>query len=67
MRNIHEVNFLVDVDGKVYGADFRVWKSLNLSTLDPVFGHHLFLSGQLGSPLSKAGSMMDRSLGFWIV
>jgi len=32
---INEVNFLVDIEGKVYGADFRVWKSLNLRTLDP--------------------------------
>eukprot|EP00435_Cladocopium_sp_Y103_P034699 s2378_g9.t1 len=32
---IHHVNFLIDYDGKVYGADFRVWRSLNLITLDP--------------------------------
>eukprot|EP00435_Cladocopium_sp_Y103_P021134 s799_g5.t1 len=31
--NIDQVNFLVDSTGKVYGADFRVWKPLNLTTL----------------------------------
>ena len=32
-NNIHEVNFLVDEDGRIYGADFRVWKSMRLTTL----------------------------------
>jgi hypothetical protein len=27
------LNFLVDRDGRVYGADFRVWKAMNLTTL----------------------------------
>ena len=33
--NIEEVNFLVDDKGKVYGADFRIWKPLKLTTLHP--------------------------------
>eukprot|EP00435_Cladocopium_sp_Y103_P055969 s825_g18.t1 len=32
---IHSVNFLVDDNGKLYGADYRVWRSLRLTTLDP--------------------------------
>ena len=32
-NNIHDVNFLVDEDGRIYGADFRVWKSMRLTTL----------------------------------
>eukprot|EP00435_Cladocopium_sp_Y103_P053215 s2024_g17.t1 len=31
--DIDQVNFLIDQYGKVYGADFRVWKPLNLTTL----------------------------------
>ena len=31
--DLHDINFLVDDDGKVYGADFRVWKSMRLTTL----------------------------------
>ena len=54
MRDIHQVNFLVDVDGKVYGADFRVWKSLNLSTLDPAFWPPSF-------PLRAAGRTIEQS------
>eukprot|EP00435_Cladocopium_sp_Y103_P031943 s1553_g8.t1 len=33
--DILDVNFLVDHEGRIYGADFRVWKSLNLVTLLP--------------------------------
>ena len=33
--DIQDVNFLVDVQGKVYGADYRVWRPLNLTTLHP--------------------------------
>eukprot|EP00438_Fugacium_kawagutii_P005625 Skav235143 [mRNA] locus=scaffold1072:54894:59036:- [translate_table: standard] len=33
---LNDVNFLVDAHGKVYGADFRVWTTLKLSTLDPL-------------------------------
>ena len=29
------VNFLTDEGGVVYGADYRVWRSLNLTTLSP--------------------------------
>eukprot|EP00438_Fugacium_kawagutii_P000487 Skav216947 [mRNA] locus=scaffold3396:193301:197611:+ [translate_table: standard] len=32
---LHDVNFLVDAEGKVYGADFRVWRTLHLTTLPP--------------------------------
>ena len=31
------VNFLVDHAGTIYGADFRVWRTLNLVTLAPEF------------------------------
>ena len=31
---IHNVNFLVDDQGKIYGADFRLWKTVKLTTLD---------------------------------
>ena len=34
--DIEGVNFLVDARGKIYGADFRVWKPLNLTTLHPM-------------------------------
>eukprot|EP00435_Cladocopium_sp_Y103_P037958 s173_g10.t1 len=33
--DIHDVNFLVDEKGKIYGADFRVWRALRLTTLHP--------------------------------
>ena len=32
-HEIHDVNFLVDDEGKIYGADFRIWKSIRLTTL----------------------------------
>eukprot|EP00435_Cladocopium_sp_Y103_P071401 s259_g37.t1 len=35
MLDINLVNFLVDFQGKIYGADFRVWKPLNLVTVLP--------------------------------
>jgi len=31
--DIQMVNFLMDMEGKVYGADFRVWKTMRLTTL----------------------------------
>eukprot|EP00438_Fugacium_kawagutii_P027064 Skav214855 [mRNA] locus=scaffold16:296995:306518:- [translate_table: standard] len=34
-HGLDHINFLLDGVGKVYGADFRVWKSLRLTTLDP--------------------------------
>jgi hypothetical protein len=34
-QNIQDVNHLVDDEGRVYGAEFRIWKALNLRTLDP--------------------------------
>eukprot|EP00435_Cladocopium_sp_Y103_P056717 s1644_g19.t1 len=32
---IYDVNFVVDASGKVFGADYRVWRTLNLTTLNP--------------------------------
>ena len=34
---IHHVKFLVDEHGKIYGADYRIWRALRLITLDPAF------------------------------
>jgi len=34
-HDIFFVNFLVDQAGKLYGTDFRLWRPLNLTTLDP--------------------------------
>eukprot|EP00435_Cladocopium_sp_Y103_P041171 s401_g11.t1 len=33
--DIDFVNFLVGSEGRIFGADFRVWKALNLRTLSP--------------------------------
>ena len=33
--NLHHVRFLVDLEGRVYGADYRVWRPLCLMAIDP--------------------------------
>ena len=32
--NIHSVNFLRDSGGRIYGADFRAWRSFDLETIE---------------------------------
>ena len=50
-----ECNFLVDDSGKIFGADFRVWKSMRLFTLDsaiwPPSANRLFGNGASPSSL----------------
>jgi len=53
--DILHVNFLVDNHGKIYGADFRVWKPLNLCTLDPTAWPPSFSVRAAGPWISPAG------------
>ena len=50
-----DCNFLVDDTGKIFGADFRIWRSLRLFTLDnafwPPITHRLFGNGVVQSCL----------------
>ena len=55
--DIDGVNFLVDCQGKIYGADYRVWKPLNLTTLHPMAWPPL-----MESPIQASGTA-DTSIG----
>ena len=52
-HDIHSVIYLVDDDGKLYGADHRVWAPLKLTTLSP----------QYWPPGFKATGQLDVSCG----
>ena len=57
-HNIQDVNFLVDQQGKVYGADYRIWKPLNLRTLDPAMWPPTFAVRAAGHQ-EAAGGLHD--------